>query len=172
MSFHFRRTDFLRVHVDVASSVEHAASALVHACKQAQVSDVFIATDTTKDEVGQLQRALARHHVHLHRFVLPDGDTQAQRLQAAAIEQIIASLGNVFVGTARSHFAKEIHFERRVRLANANGSGMLRWFRSSRALIGDGITIPLCHDPEHLGARACESLPVEASLRVPRVELR
>ena len=95
----------------------------------------------------------------------------------AKIDQLATSLGDVFIGTARSHFSKEIHLERRLRLRARLGEreGEGAWFRTSRALVGGGKVIPLCGDPElgqqqrdgdGEGAEAevefCETLPTSS----------
>ena len=186
VALHFRRADFVRAHADVMSSVEQVAVMVQRTCAERGdgTRDAVIATDTSDEELGALRQALGKRGVRLHRFAAPtvarpfttvlDFTTEVSRLQIAKIDQLVTSLGDVFVGTARSHFSKEIHLERRLRLRARLGQreGENTWFRTSRALVGQGKLIPLCGDPtleargDPVGDEAevefCEALPTSS----------
>ena len=183
LSLHFRRTDFVRGHGEIMSSVAQVAGMLREQAARAGVAHVIVATDTNAEELAELRTALlaavaGQPPLTLHRYAPPssasgagggaDGDyaslidwsTKTSRLQLAKVDQALAAAGAVFVGTARSHFSKEIHLERRLLLGDAAA-----WFRTSSALVGGGKIIPMCGDPDRPtadGPDDCEGLPGHA----------
>jgi hypothetical protein len=184
LSLHFRRTDFVRGHGEIMSSVAQVAGMLREQAARAGVAHVIVATDTNADELAELRAALlaagagGQPPLTLHRYAPPssasggeggadddyasliDWSTKTSRLQLAKIDQALAAAGAVFVGTARSHFSKEIHLERRLLLGDAAA-----WYRTSSALVGGGKIIPMCGDPDRPtadGPDDCEGLPGHA----------
>eukprot|EP01052_Picozoa_sp_SAG31_P000677 SAG31_NODE_20_length_34168_cov_33.651296_3_plen_318_part_00 len=129
IGFHWRRRDFQRFHPNEFNNVEDVAKTLAEKCVAFGVQTIFMATDTTAEEIVEL-------HVRLHNasrvawaatgipldtcpaielLVLstqPDITDGLNAMQIALVEQVVASRGIYFLGTQYSTFSREVHFER------------------------------------------------------------
>ena len=142
---HLRRGDFMRAHAKHAPSLTDVTTSVRDAAKAAGVKDFVLATNGSPKEVEELTALLAGdadYPVALHRFgsAYENEDVSKRAyggksgatgehssLQVAAIEQFLASEGEVFFGTHLSTFSMQIHHERRAAGKN--------WDESSRSVL-------------------------------------
>ena len=145
VSMHLRRGDFMRAHAKHAPSLTDVTTSVRDAAKAAGVKDFVLATNGSPKEVEELTALLAGdadYPVALHRFgsAYENEDVSKRAyggksgatgehssLQVAAIEQFLASEGEVFFGTHLSTFSMQIHHERRAAGKN--------WDESSRSVL-------------------------------------
>jgi hypothetical protein len=131
---------------NLTTSTDEVAKLLHKLASDAGLKHVFVATDSKDDELDKIADSLGAHGITLHRYkpgyygepkisyTNPTG-----QLQLALVEQILCSRAKAFVGTANSHFSKEINMERKMQ----QGGGE-EFNENSHSLIQGGELIPLC----------------------------
>eukprot|EP00937_MAST-01D_sp_MAST-1D-sp2_P002614 g2614.t1 len=160
ISAHLRRRDFAEHHAGTYSSADDIAKMLLGLLKRHRDAlngslTFFIATDA-QDEVKawkqKLQEAIGADaqlcgaqqcgEVEMHTYTRPKS---LEPMDAALVEQVIAARGIHFVGTFRSTFSLEIHYERK-RLGH-------EWDEDDSSLMQGGQLAHLCSDKH---TRNCE----------------
>jgi hypothetical protein len=161
ISMHWRQGDFLRSSKDLPD-IDIIAKALTEQAKGQNVRSLVLLTNGDQNSVDRLKLMLGAVGVKLHRFAKEayeskeatdmkyPGQDGFSSLQVAAIEQSLASMGKVFVGSTTSTFSKQIHLERR-----ANGYS---WEDGSCVtLLGDGTLAKMCNYGKPGGGPKCEA---------------
>ncbi|XP_056633675.1 GDP-fucose protein O-fucosyltransferase 2 isoform X1 [Diorhabda sublineata] len=113
VAVHLRRRDFVRSRPTEVPGLQNAAVQIKTVLKNLGLSTVFVATDGTEAEFGELERLMGGYKVM--RFVPPlDFMEKYKDGGAAIVDQIICSCARYFVGTHESTFTFRIQEEREI----------------------------------------------------------
>jgi hypothetical protein len=150
VAMHLRRGDFLRNHAAHAPTLEHVVKAVRALADKAGVTDFYLATNGSPEEVASMKKSLAEGSpaIALHRFgsayetkdvseAAYEGHGVYSSLQVATIEQALASQALAFCGTLFSTFSMQIHFERKNR--------GFKWDDTDRTISPGPTLTPLCN---------------------------
>ena len=173
---HMRRGDFKTAHAKTMNSDERYAEVLFGLGRTHGTFSFFFATDEKRSlgNIKQLVQAKVSAaadddavcaggrcpRVAVVTFNPGDGHEGAKgavsSMQAAMVEQVIASKSGYFLGTLHSTFSMEIHFER---LSSGVVWGSLLKPEGGRdgCLAGEGSVWPLCAKDEPGGSGDCEA---------------
>ncbi|XP_068743866.1 GDP-fucose protein O-fucosyltransferase 2-like isoform X1 [Montipora capricornis] len=110
LALHLRRGDFLYAHPDKVPSLDNTVKQIKELLKKHKLDTVFLATDSTKEEVDYLKSKLPLVKYDAPRTILHKyGDGGV-----AIIDQWICAHAKHFVGTCESTFSFRIHEERDI----------------------------------------------------------
>jgi hypothetical protein len=171
---HMRRGDFKTAHAKTMNSDERYAEVLFGLGRTHGTFSFFFATDEKRSlgNIKELVQALVSAaadddavcaggkcpQVVVVTYRPEDEGAKINPMQAAMVEQVIASKGVFFLGTVHSTFSMEIHFERKAGRDVNWGSRLKPEGQQDGAIGAGGKVLPLC-DREELGGPegSCEA---------------
>lgn len=112
LGIHMRRGDFTYAHQETVPSIKEIGTEAAKVLKKYKLKNVYLSTDGSDEEVGELQSYLA---AKIHRYPRKKDIIKKYRDGGVAIiDQWIVSHARYFIGTCESTFSFRIHEERDI----------------------------------------------------------